>query len=304
MKRATRMAYLEFETPEGGKRVPLDRERLCIGRLSYNDVVLSSPQVSRQHAELRRINGEWWVADLHSTNGVQLDGQRVHEHRLVPGQRLVLAPGISFRFVEDGAPFSSTPSGQRPAAGARPLTPRPPSGPPPAELPSPPRTIIADDEAPYALPGGASTRSSWGSSTGPAMDAWNGMPTMRPAGRASAPINGRGAGGSDGYPAPPGRMVSGSDVLDPNYLNSLHGAWQGAGPSSASPASSAATPGAVALHVCQTCGQRTAPDAVYCQNCHHSIAVECPNCRLSLLPIQDRCPRCHTPNASAVRRAH
>jgi|SRR5690349_6004061 len=289
------MAYLEFETPEGGKRVPLDRERLCIGRLSYNDVVLSSPQISRQHAELRHINGEWWIADLHSTNGVQLDGQRVHEHRLMPGQRLVLAPGISFRFVEDGAPSASTPSGQRPAAAARPLTPRSPNSPPPP-APPPPRTIFGDDEAPYAPPGASA-----------AMDAWNGMPTMRPAGRGSAPITGRRAGGSGGYPAPPGRMVSGSDVLDPNYLNSLHGAWHGAGPSSASPASSApsaATPDAIALHVCQTCGQRTAPDAVYCQSCHHSIAVECPNCRLSLLPIQDRCPRCHTPNASAVRRAH
>lgn len=295
------MAYLEFETPEGGKRVPLDRDRLSIGRLSYNDVVLSSPQISRQHAEMRRINGEWWIADLHSTNGVQLDGQRVHEHRLAPGQRLVLAPGISFRFVEDGTPFASTPSGQRPAANARPLTPRPPSRPLPAAPPSPPRTISADDEAPFALPSGAE-RSSWGSTTGPAMDAWNGMPTMRPARRGSAPINGRGAGGSGGYPAPPGRMVSGSDVLDPNYLNGLHGAWQGGAP--ASPASPAPAPAAVALHVCQTCGQRTAPDAVYCQNCHHSIAVECPNCRLSLLPIQDRCPRCHTPNASAVRRAH
>jgi len=291
------MAYLEFETPEGGKRVPLDRERLSIGRLSYNDVVLSSPQISRQHAELRRVNGKWWIADLHSTNGVQLDGQRVQEHRLMPGQRLVLAPGISFRFVEDGAPFSSTPSGQRPAASARQLAPRPPGSPPS------PRTIFADGEAPAMPPGsGVSAPSPWGSpagAAGTAMDAWNGMQTMRPASRSSAPINGRGAGGSGGYPAPPGPMVSGSDVLDPNYLNGLYGGRSGANSSSPAPA-----PAAVALHVCQTCGQRTAPDAVYCQSCRHSIAVECPNCRLSLLPIQDRCPRCHTPNASAVRRAH
>ena len=291
------MAYLEFETPEGGKRVPLDRERLSIGRLSYNDVVLSSPQISRQHAELRRVHGEWWIADLHSTNGVQLDGQRVQEHRLMPGQRLVLAPGISFRFVEDGTPFSSTPSGQRPAASARQLAPRPPSGPPS------PHTIFADDEAPAMPPGsGVRAPSPWGNpagAAGTAMDAWNGMQTMRPAGRSSTPINGRGAGGSGGYPAPPGPMVSGSDVLDPNYLNGLYGGRSGANSSSPAP-----TPAAVALHVCQTCGQRTAPDAVYCQSCRHSIAVECPNCRLSLLPIQDRCPRCHTPNASAVRRAH
>jgi len=289
------MAYLEFETPEGGKRVPLDRERLSIGRLSYNDVVLPSPQISRQHAELRRVNGEWWLADLHSTNGVRLDGQRVQELRLAHGQRLVLAPGISFRFVEDGAPFSSTPSGQRPAA--RQLMPRPPAGQPPV-APPPPRTLYADDEAPY-MPRGAGSAADplpWGSPAGTTMDAWNGMPTMRPTRRSSSPTSGRGASDSGGYPAPPGPMVSGSDVLDPAYLNGLYGARPSAG---SAPAASAVT-----LHVCQTCGQRTAPDAVYCQNCHHSIAVECSNCRLSLLPIQDRCPRCHTPNASAVRRAH
>ncbi|MGH2502388.1 MAG: hypothetical protein ACRDID_07715, partial [Ktedonobacterales bacterium] len=56
------------------------------------------------------------------------------------------------------------------------------------------------------------------------------------------------------------------------------------------------------LHVCQTCGQRTMPDGVYCQNCHHSIATECARCRLSLLPIQDLCPRCQTPNPASVRR--
>jgi FHA domain len=294
------MAYLEFETPEGGKRVPLDRDRLSIGRLSYNDVVLPSPQISRQHAELRRVNGAWWVADLHSTNGVQIDGQRVQEHRLAHGQRLVLAPGISFRFVEDGAPLSSTPSGQRPAAS--PFIPRTPAGlPPPAAPPSLPRAIVSDDETPYVPPGAASPSgpSPWGVPAGTEMDAWNGMRTMRPAGRGSAPKSGRGASGSGGYPAPPGPMVSGSDVLDPAYLNGLNGLY-GARPG----AGSAPPPGAVTLHVCQTCGQRTAPDAVYCQNCHHSIAVECPNCRLSLLPIQDRCPRCHTPNASAVRRAH
>lgn len=60
-------------------------------------------------------------------------------------------------------------------------------------------------------------------------------------------------------------------------------------------------PASKLLHVCQTCGQLTAPDAVYCQNCHHTIAQECFNCRLSLLPIQDRCPRCHTPNTASVR---
>ena len=62
--------------------------------------------------------------------------------------------------------------------------------------------------------------------------------------------------------------------------------------------------GSKLLHVCQTCGQLTPPDAVYCQSCRHSIAHECSTCRLNLLPVQDRCPRCHTPNEFSVRRSH
>jgi pSer/pThr/pTyr-binding forkhead associated (FHA) protein len=71
------MPYLEIETSEGARRVPLNGERLSIGRLSYNDVKLPSPQISRQHAELRRIDGVWWIADLNSTNGLLLNGKRI-----------------------------------------------------------------------------------------------------------------------------------------------------------------------------------------------------------------------------------
>ena len=97
-----------------------------------------------------------------------------------------------------------------------------------------------------------------------------------------------------GYPVLPGALESGSDTFDPYRRSGAAQEVNGSGAGSAGNL----------LHVCQTCGQLTAPDAVYCQSCHHSIAHECVNCRLSLLPIQDRCPRCHTPNEFSVRRAH
>ena len=95
------MSYLEIETSEGARRVPLKGERLTIGRLSYNDVKLPSPQISRQHAELRRINGAWWIADLNSTNGLLLNGKRIQEHLLANGDQVVLAPSITLRYVEE-----------------------------------------------------------------------------------------------------------------------------------------------------------------------------------------------------------
>src|SRR5579884_42362 len=102
------MAYLEIETREGVRRVALDRDRLSIGRLAYNDVVLPYAQISRQHAELRRINGQWWIADLHSTNGLHIESRRVQEHALKPGDTVVLALGINLRFLSDGdAPLAN-----------------------------------------------------------------------------------------------------------------------------------------------------------------------------------------------------
>src|SRR5207248_10230944 len=97
--KGSRMAQLDIETRDGMRTIALDRDRLSIGRLSFNDVVLPYPQVSRQHAELRRIGGQWWIADLHSTNGLQVNSRRVQEHALDSGDRVVLAPGVSLRFV-------------------------------------------------------------------------------------------------------------------------------------------------------------------------------------------------------------
>lgn len=57
------------------------------------------------------------------------------------------------------------------------------------------------------------------------------------------------------------------------------------------------------LHLCQTCGQQTAPDAVRCQACGSPIAQPCRSCGLSLLPVQDLCPRCQCANPDSVLRA-
>src|SRR5579871_3531774 len=95
------MAHLVIETRDGVQRVELDRERLSIGRLAYNDVVLPFAQISRQHAELRRINNQWWIADLHSTNGLHLNERRIQEHALRSGDNVLLAPGVTLLFVDE-----------------------------------------------------------------------------------------------------------------------------------------------------------------------------------------------------------
>src|SRR3954452_2865166 len=74
----------------GGRRTVLARSRFVIGRSRDSDLTLDDPNVSRRHAELRREDGAWVVADLASTNGVKVNGRRVAEHRLNPGDEITV----------------------------------------------------------------------------------------------------------------------------------------------------------------------------------------------------------------------
>ncbi|MFN2488946.1 MAG: FhaA domain-containing protein [Actinomycetota bacterium] len=61
---------------------------VTIGRQSTNDVVLSDPNVSRRHAELRRNGDRWVLVDLGSTNGSTVNGKPAREQELDHGDRL------------------------------------------------------------------------------------------------------------------------------------------------------------------------------------------------------------------------
>jgi hypothetical protein len=74
----------------GGRRTVLAGSRFVIGRSRDSDLTLDDPNVSRRHAELRNEDGAWVVADLASTNGVKVNGRRVAEHRLNPGDEITV----------------------------------------------------------------------------------------------------------------------------------------------------------------------------------------------------------------------
>jgi hypothetical protein len=74
----------------GGKRRMLSGERLVLGRSREADLVVDDPNVSRRHAELRREGQDWRIVDLGSTNGVKVNGRRVEQAQLEPGDGIVL----------------------------------------------------------------------------------------------------------------------------------------------------------------------------------------------------------------------
>jgi Protein of unknown function (DUF3662)/Inner membrane component of T3SS, cytoplasmic domain len=73
-----------------GRRSVLSGERVLIGRSRECDVVLSDPNTSRRHAEVRRDGEGWTVVDLGSTNGIKVNGRRVDQAALEPGDRITL----------------------------------------------------------------------------------------------------------------------------------------------------------------------------------------------------------------------
>ncbi len=83
---ASRQALLVSD----GRRSVLTGARVVLGRSRDCDVVVSDPNVSRRHAELRRDEQGWSVADLGSTNGIKLNGRRVDHAPLRAGDRITL----------------------------------------------------------------------------------------------------------------------------------------------------------------------------------------------------------------------
>jgi hypothetical protein len=80
------------------RRYVLEGPQATIGRSKQAECVLSDPNVSRRHAELRRSQvGDWTIADLGSTNGVKVNGRRVTSTRLSPGDQVTVGT-TTFRF--------------------------------------------------------------------------------------------------------------------------------------------------------------------------------------------------------------
>jgi hypothetical protein len=74
-----------------GRRLPLPPRGATIGRSRDCDIVLDDTGISRRHAEIRPTPDGWTVADLGSTNGLQLNGRTVRSAQLLqPGDRVEL----------------------------------------------------------------------------------------------------------------------------------------------------------------------------------------------------------------------
>ncbi len=95
-------ARLRVHEPRGGVREVSVGAGLTIGRATDNDLVLHDERVSRHHGRIAGRRGTLLYSDLGSTNGTEVNGERVTSVVLGPGDRIRI--GASTLEVEvDGA---------------------------------------------------------------------------------------------------------------------------------------------------------------------------------------------------------
>src|SRR5439155_664326 len=71
-------ALLTFESgPFSGRIVALPNQMVSIGRAPDNDVVVGDPATSGHHGRIEVRYGSFWISDLGSTNGTQVNGEPV-----------------------------------------------------------------------------------------------------------------------------------------------------------------------------------------------------------------------------------
>jgi hypothetical protein len=68
-----------------GQRLRVDKRRVVLGRSRECDIQIEDANISRRHAELRQEGTAFWIVDLDSTNGLEVNGKRVKRAKLEPG---------------------------------------------------------------------------------------------------------------------------------------------------------------------------------------------------------------------------
>jgi FHA domain-containing protein len=68
----------------------LDQQKIVIGRSRDCDIQLADANVSRRHAELRQEGASYWIVDLGSTNGTEVNGKRIKRAKLRDGDKIML----------------------------------------------------------------------------------------------------------------------------------------------------------------------------------------------------------------------
>ncbi|MFC1936137.1 FhaA domain-containing protein [Chloroflexota bacterium] len=92
----------------GSKVFTLEQEVVNIGRKLENHLVIDDPRVSRNHGQLRAVKGSYMIFDLDSSGGTFVNGERITQTALYPGDVVSLA-GVPIVYGQDAVnPITDT----------------------------------------------------------------------------------------------------------------------------------------------------------------------------------------------------
>lgn len=125
--------------------IPLERPVLLIGRHPECDIALNLPSVSRRHCCVVQASERLVIRDLGSRHGIRVNGRRVDEQQLRPGDEVAIAHLLyRLEVVPDVVASPPAPNPRAPT----PVAARPPAKPqtPPSLPELPPLSDRPDDD--------------------------------------------------------------------------------------------------------------------------------------------------------------
>ncbi|MEY4386713.1 MAG: hypothetical protein RLY20_1996 [Verrucomicrobiota bacterium] len=112
------MAKLQvLSGPIAGQSYELKVETTTVGRVDDNAFQIADPSVSSHHCEILLRGNDVVIRDLNSTNGSYINGDKITEATLKPGQILKLGQ-VELR-IDDGTP-APAPSAPKPMSAPAP----------------------------------------------------------------------------------------------------------------------------------------------------------------------------------------
>lgn len=92
------VALVVVEGVAAGSELPIEEDRVIVGRGPGADLVIQDDSISRQHVELEFRDDGFRVRDLASTNGTLVNGGEIQGAELKHGDHLQLGD-VAFRLV-------------------------------------------------------------------------------------------------------------------------------------------------------------------------------------------------------------
>jgi sigma-B regulation protein RsbU (phosphoserine phosphatase) len=87
-----------------GQQVPLDQERISLGRNPDCHVVIPVTSVSREHARITRVQGKYYIEDLQSRNGTYVNNQPIAQRTLLKNNDRIRICDFQATFLDSALP--------------------------------------------------------------------------------------------------------------------------------------------------------------------------------------------------------